>query len=258
MDPYWVPLGLTLLAGLATGLGGLATFFIKDFRRSHLSVLMGFAAGVMVYISFAELLEEAVEYAGFLHANMAFFGGILAMFLLDRVLPHHYLAEMAGFVSRSGQGRNEEDEEILSAGLLTALGIFLHNFPEGIVVFLSALHDPRLGLTLAVAIAMHNIPEGISVAMPIYYATGDRARAILYAFGSGLAEPMGALLTLLIFGSLLSGGFINLSLAFVAGIMVFISIHELLPLAHKTEHPEGASNGFLVGMVVMFITLVLL
>jgi len=255
MQPYLIPLGLTALAGLSTGLGGLGPWFVKEFKRSHLSALMGFASGVMIYISFAELLQEAVEGSGFLNANLAFFGGILGMYALDQVLPHHYLAEKTGFAGRVDPDGAGDESEILSAGLITALGIFLHNFPEGIIVFLSALHDPRLGLALAIAVALHNIPEGISVAMPIYYATGDKVRAFLYALGSGVAEPIGALATLLIFGRYFTPGFINLSLAFVAGIMVFISFHELLPLAHRTERPEVASVGVLLGMVIMFATL---
>ncbi|MFO7941255.1 MAG: zinc transporter ZupT [Bacillota bacterium] len=258
MEIYLLPLGMTLLAGLSTGLGGLATYLVKDFRQSHMSILMGFAAGVMIYISFAELLAEAVDYSGFFRANLAFFAGILGMYLLDLLLPHEYLAEKSGFACHQEPESCREDAKMLSAGLLTALGIFLHNFPEGVIVFLSALHDPRLGVTLMIAIALHNIPEGVSVAMPLYYATGDRRRAITYAFLSGLAEPLGALATLLLFGSVLTSGFINLSLAFVAGIMVFISLHELLPLAHQTESPESATAGVLVGMAAMFITLALL
>ncbi|MFW5896836.1 MAG: ZIP family metal transporter, partial [Bacillota bacterium] len=240
---YLIPLGMTLLAGLSTGLGGLAIYFVKDFRQSHLSLLMGFGAGVMIYISFAKLLAEAVEYSGFFLANVAFFAGILGMYLLDHLLPHQYLAEKAGLGRRGEPEQSRENAEVISAGLLTTIGIFLHNFPEGVIVFLSALHDPRLGLTLMIAIALHNIPEGISIAMPLYYATGERGRAIGYAFFSGLAEPMGALATLVFFGGVLSTEFINLSLALVAGIMVFISFHELLPLAHEMESPDLATAG---------------
>ncbi|MFO8060571.1 MAG: zinc transporter ZupT [Bacillota bacterium] len=258
MDTYLVPLVLTLLAGLSAGLGGLLTFIVPDLDRSHLSIFIGFAAGVMIYISFAELLQEAVEASGFVRANLAFFAGILAMYLLDLLIPHHYLAEKAGFASHSQPGADDDESEILEAGLLTALGMFLHNFPEGVIVFLSAVHNPQLGVVMAVAIALHNIPEGICVAVPIYYATGDRMTAFLYALGSGLAEPVGALATLLIFRNLLTPEFTNLSLAFVAGIMIFVSIHELLPLAHKTASPDRASAGILVGMAIMFATLALL
>ncbi len=266
MGEYTIPLLLTTLGGLATGLGSLAALFFRDVKRGQLSVAMGFASGVMIYISFAELLEESIEYTGFIPANIAFFAGVFFMMLVHFVIPHAYLAELIMASGRDhGAGKKEvllvdlgEDdrEEVLSAGLMTAVGIAIHNFPEGIIVFISALHDVQLGIALAVAIALHNIPEGFSIGMPIFYATQDKKRTIFYSLSAGLAEPIGALLVMLIFGAILGQHIVHLALGFVAGIMVFISLDELLPLAFKTTNTHSVVLGIILGMMAMFITLI--
>jgi len=266
MTQYAIPLLLTALGGLATGLGSLASLFFKDVKRSQLSAIMGFAAGVMIYISFTELLEESIKYTGFIHANIAFFTGIFFMMLVDYIIPHAYLGERimaSGNKQRSeknqepvAEERDKDREEVLSAGLMTAIGIAIHNFPEGVIVFISALHDIRLGIALAVAIALHNIPEGFSIGMPIFYATNDRKRTFLYSLSAGLAEPIGALLVMLIFGAFLTPHIVHLALGFVAGIMVFISFDELLPLAFKTKNTHSVVLGIILGMMIMFITLI--
>ncbi len=261
MGQFAIPLLLTALGGLATGLGSLASLFFKDVKRKHLSVVMGFAAGVMIYISFAELLVESMEAAGFIPANLAFFGGIFFMMLMDFLIPHTYLAEQ--ILHSSGkkfeENPREEDndkQEVLSAGLMTAIGIALHNFPEGVIVFISAVHDIRLGIALAIAIALHNIPEGFSIGMPIFYATNDRKKTFGYSMAAGLAEPIGALLVMLLFGAFLTQEVVFLALGFVAGIMVFISLDELLPLSFKESDPHHVVLGIISGMLIMFITLI--
>ena len=264
MGEYSLPLLLTTIGGLATGLGSLASLFFRDIERSKLSIAMGFASGVMIYISFAELLEESIEAVGFLQANLAFFGGILFMMLVDFLIPHTYLAEQilhspetAGEVlSEEEKKKKDEDKEVLSAGLMTAIGIALHNFPEGIIVFISAVHDIRLGFTLMIAVALHNIPEGFSIGMPIFYATDDRRKTFGYSLAAGLAEPIGALLVLLLFGGFLTEYIVHLALGGVAGIMVFVSLDELLPLAFSDGDAHEVTAGILVGMFAMFITLV--
>ena len=265
MQEFYLPLMLTTIGGLATGLGSLASLLFKKVKRSKLSVIMGFAAGTMIYISFTELLEESIENVGFVRANISFFIGIFLMMLLDHLIPHTYLAEKIIPKNNNNleQENNENDkyngedkEEVLSAGLMTAIGIALHNFPEGMVVFISALHDIRLGIALTIAIALHNIPEGFSIGMPIFYATNDRKKTVGYSLAAGLTEPVGALILMLLFGGLLSPFIVHLALGFVAGIMVFISFDELLPLSFKTANDHAVVLGIIVGMMVMFITLI--
>ncbi|MFW6257004.1 MAG: zinc transporter ZupT [Bacillota bacterium] len=269
MEQYSLPLLLTAIGGLATGLGGLAAMMFTEIKRNTLSVIMGFAAGVMIYISFAELLKEAIATTGFVAANTAFFVGIVSMMLVDFLIPHTYLAEK---IMHSGTDKTEgvldtevkieaetssgDHKEVLSAGLMTAIGIALHNFPEGIIVFVSSLNDIRLGVALTIAIAMHNIPEGFSIGMPLFYATNNKKKTFVYSLTAGLAEPVGALLFLLIFRSFLTDYILQLTLGFVAGIMVFISFDELLPLSFKESDPHDVTMGIITGMLLMFITLI--
>ena len=260
MGEFALPLLLTTIGGLATGIGSLTSLFFTDIKREKLSIVMGFAAGVMIYISFAELLVESMEAAGFVAANTAFFGGILFMMLADFLIPHSYLAEqIIGPQKNKEKAQTDKDddkEEVLSAGLMTAIGIALHNFPEGIIVFISALHDIRLGIALTVAIALHNIPEGFSIGMPVLYATNDRKKTFGYSLAAGLAEPVGALLLIVFFGFMISEFVVHLALGFVAGIMVFISLDELLPLSFKESDPHSVVLWIISGMLIMFITLI--
>ena len=237
---------LTILAGLSTGIGSIIAYFIRKPKYSYLAVLLGFSAGVMIYISFAELLKGAIDEIGFKTANIYFFIGIVFIAIVDMLIPHSYIAEKA-------EGKKVD---LMRAGTFMALGIAIHNFPEGLATFAgAATGDMRLGISIATAIAIHNIPEGISVSVPIFYATGSRRKAFIYSFGSGLAEPIGALIGYAILLPFLSQSLISGLLALVAGIMVYISLDELLPLAHRYGGEHLALVGLLSGMAVMAISL---
>jgi zinc transporter, ZIP family len=241
-----VPLLLTLVAGLSTCLGSLVFFLVRDFKRSYLVFSLGLSAGAMIYVSFMELLHKAVLEIGFSSANTIFFIGIAAMMLVDFILPHRYLSEREGKCV---------DPSLAKSGKLVAIGLAIHNFPEGMAVFLSGLVDIKMGMVLAFAIAMHNIPEGIAVSMPIYYATKSRSKAFWYSFFSGIVEPIGAIVALWLIGSNLTQTLIAQLFAFVAGIMVFISFDELLPHAFGNRYHHHAIYGLLLGMVVMALSL---
>ena len=253
---------LTTLAGLSTGIGSSIAYFIRRPRYSYLAVLLGFSAGVMVYISFAELLKTAVEEVGFARANLGFFIGMAFIAAVDLLVPHQYEEEQTGVAAHLGNGSREligKSSALARAGLFTAIGIAIHNFPEGLVTFSSAATgETALGLTVATAIAIHNIPEGIAVSVPIFYATGSRRRAFLFSFSSGLAEPMGALIGYAILLPFLTPTLLSALLAFVAGIMIYISLDELLPLAHKYGREHLVILGISSGMVVMAVSLLLL
>jgi ZIP family zinc transporter len=266
---------LTTLAGLSTGIGSGIAYFIRKPRYSYLAVMLGFSAGVMVYISFAELLKTAIDEVGFGTANLAFFIGIVFIGLIDMLIPHEYeeerlentespaaaenTARQEGQAQRSGVRREGRPSVLMRAGLFTALGIAIHNFPEGLVTFSSAATgNVSLGVAVAVAVGVHNIPEGMAVSVPIFYATGSRRRAFLYSFSSGLAEPVGALIGYAILLPFLTAGLLSGLLAFVAGIMVYISLDELLPLAHRYGKEHLVIVGVGTGMAVMAVSLFLL
>lgn len=253
---------LTALAGLSTGIGSLIAFFIRKPNTSYLSFLLGLSAGVMVYISFTELLGTAIADVGFLKANIAFFVGIIVFALIDILVPHSYEEESVEDhrLGLTGEGNKAASMSALKrGGIFIALGIAIHNFPEGLITFASAATgDISLGVMIAVAVAVHNIPEGIAVSVPILYSTGSRKKAFAYSFLSGLSEPVGALIGFLILMPFLTESILSMTLAFVAGIMVYISLDEILPMAHRYGREHLVIIGVVAGMAIMAASLLLL
>ncbi len=243
----WLPLLLAFSAGMFTFVGGLILFIIKTPKRSYLQFSLGFSAGVMIYISFVELLARAIQTTGFLWANAALFGGIVLIMGIDFIIPHEYIEE---HIEKSGF-----DNKTMKAGISIAAGLAIHNFPEGLAVFVGSMVDIKLGLAMAVAIALHNIPEGIAVAMPIFYATGSRSKACWYAFLAGIAEPIGAVAGVLFLRPYLNPVVLSCCLAAVAGIMIFISFDELLPLSYEHKGSHVAIIGIIAGMLIMAVSL---
>ena len=258
--------GLTLFAGLSTGVGSALAFFTKRTDTRFLSGALGFSAGVMIYVSMIEIFLKArgalsVEVGdsrGYLYTTLAFFSGMLLIGIIDKLVPslenphEPRLIEEMGDVER-GDGKTE----LMRMGMFSALAIAIHNFPEGLATFTGAIQDPALGLSIAVAIAIHNVPEGIAVSVPLYYATGSKKRAFILSFLSGLSEPIGALVGYLFLYRLFSETVFGLLFASVAGIMVFISLDELLPTAEKYGEHHIAIYGVVAGMVVMALSLLL-
>lgn len=240
---------LTGLAGVATTVGAAIGVLVGKPGKGFMSITLGLAAGVMIHVSFVELLGEAVDRIGFGYAHLAFFGGMALMFLVDIAIPHEYGAEHD---DHSG-GRSSRPP--LKLGLLVALGIGVHNLPEGLVTFTGALDNIELGMTLAIAVGIHNIPEGIAVSVPVLASTGSRKKAFAWASLSGLAEPVGALLGALILMPILNEMILALTLAGVAGIMVFISLDELLPAAREYGKEHLAIIGAVLGMGIMAFSL---
>jgi zinc transporter, ZIP family len=239
---------LSLFAGLATTIGAAIAFVVRHFSDRTLSALLGSAAGVMIAVSFLELYPEAEERIGGWATAAAFFVGFGLIFLIDVLVPHSYEME---------EGESE-DMRLRRAGVLTAVGIAIHNFPEGLVVLSGAAASPELGLALAIAVAIHNIPEGIAVAVPIAAATGKPKLAFWYAFLSGMAEPFGALLGALVLMHVMTPVVMGWVLAAVAGLMVFISLDELLPAANRYGEEHWATFGVVAGLALMIATLVIL
>ena len=299
MRDLWIAFGLTLFAGMATGIGSVIAFTAKRTNYRFLSMATGFSAGVMIYVSFVEILVkggEAVaqrygDYWGHWINAASFFGGMLLIGVIDNLIPaaanpHETHAEAetmplhnpralppafqnAGAAqSTRGEGRHDHSashHKLMRMGLFTAIAIGIHNFPEGLATFLAALQDPHLGLAIAVAIALHNIPEGISVSVPIFYATGSRRKAFVYSVLSGLAEPVGAgigyLAVLLFLGGntrVIPSEIMGILFGGVAGIMVYISLDELLPTSRAYGKGHDSLFGLVAGMLVMALSLLLM
>jgi len=240
---------LSTLAGLSTLIGGAFGLISKRPGPRFMAVSLGFSAGVMIHVSFVELLQAGVESIGFAPAHLAFFVGMAAMFLVDALIPHDY------FDKHDHGGGAEHAGALMKTGLFVALGIGIHNFPEGMASFVGALQDPPLGISIAVAIAIHNIPEGLAVAAPIFAATGSRRKALLWTFLAGIAEPLGACVAALILLPFLSDAVLGYVLASVAGVMVFISLDELIPVSRSYGKEHLSILGVVIGMVVMFLSL---
>jgi ZIP family zinc transporter len=297
MSGVWGALGLTLLAGMATGVGSIIAFAARRTNYRFLSVSTGFSAGVMLYVSFVEIFYKGTDalcqaygpYWGHWANAAGFFGGMLLIGIIDNLIPsatnphethgedesrplHDPLAQAPDFATRaSGRAPAEGDHDhsvrqskLLRMGLFTALAIGIHNFPEGLATFLAALNNPHLGAAIAVAVALHNIPEGVSVSVPIFYATGSRRKAFVYSFLSGLAEPVGAaaayvaLLWVVGDGGVVPPQAMGILFAGVAGIMVYISLDELLPTSRAYGRGHDSLLGLVAGMAVMALSLLLM
>lgn len=281
---------LTLCAGMATGLGAVIIMFVKKFSPKVLCATLGFSAGVMILISLVELFQEARvelvlqfgEKLGLFYAFLAFFGGMAIIALIDNLVPKesnpHEVNSMTIQVHEEAVGQHKavlsfgEEEpvevshpdksgkkegKLLRLGILSALVIAVHNFPEGLATFISAMDNVEMGAGIAFAISLHNIPEGIAVAIPIYYATQKRGKAVRFATLSGLAEPLGGVLGYIVLRSVLTPSLLACVLAVVAGIMVYISLDELLPTAENYGEHHVAIIGVISGMVFMSFGLLL-
>ena len=277
LGSFWIAFGLTLFAGLATGIGSIIAFMAKQTNHRFLSISTGFSAGVMLYVSFVEIfqkgaasLTQAYGPVQGVWLNVGFFFlGILVVGLIDNFIPekenpHEQPSPSALAPLHSGHPKTPQmsKEKLLRMGLFTAFAIALHNFPEGLATFLAALENPAVGVAIAIAIALHNIPEGISVSVPLFYATGSRAKAFTYSFLSGLAEPVGAVIAYFglrwLMGGEIPSQVMGACFAAVAGIMVYISLDELLPTSRAYGKGHDSLLGLVAGMGVMALSLLLM
>jgi zinc transporter, ZIP family len=252
MNQIIIPLSLTILAGLSTVIGSFIVFSGIFSSKKFTGFFLGLSAGVMIYLSFIELIPYSIKYIGFFNANLFFFIGVIFMALVDFVLPHHYLEEK--FSSK----QKIFDKKLLSIGFVVTLGLVIHNLPEGMAVFLSSFTNAKLGLLLAIAIAIHNIPEGIAVAAPIYQATKNKGKAIRYAFIAGMAEPLGAIIAYLLLKPYFNQNILAYIFSLVAGVMVYISFDELLPVCFRDDKGHNAILGIVIGMIIVSISLLFL
>lgn len=247
---------LSLAAGLSTLLGALIIFFTKGKNEKVVTVSLGFAAGVMVSVSFTDLFPTGNEFLigatgdklGVLLGVAFLLLGILLAAALDRFVPHQEFDAQAG---------EKSHHNLFRVGFVSMMAIGLHNFPEGIATFMAGYDNMALGVSIAIAIALHNIPEGISVAMPIYFATGSKSKALKYTFLSGIAEPIGAGLAFLVLRPFISDLLLGALFGVVAGIMLYIAIEELIPSSRQYGHDRAALIATFAGICVMPLTHIL-
>ena len=258
---WQLPLLMTFLAGLATVIGGFITFFVNKNNMKVLSLGLGFSAGVMIFVSLTEILESAQDLLSEHFPNnfqwVVFFGfivGVIISKLIDTFIPDHVEEDLA----EGCEADCKKTHRIKRAGILTAIAIAVHNFPEGLGTFLVSSQNITLGISVAIAIGLHNIPEGIAVALPIYHATGKKRYAIWYSFWTGMTEPIGALIGLGLISFFLPHMFVGLCLAAVVGIMIYISFDTLLPLSHEYGDWHYAISGVMSGIIVIWASLLLL
>lgn len=267
MEPLLLAFLVTLGAGLATGIGSLLAFTKREPSKKFLAFMLGLSAGVMIYVSFVEIFQKAVKSlseatgtyeGGYLWATVGFFAGFVVIAAIDMIFDKHYHHHHNDVEVDDSEHDTDEIERrgLMRMGIFTALAIAIHNFPEGLATFIATLEEPSLGLAFAFAIAIHNIPEGISVSIPIYKATGSRMKAFWYSFASGFAEPVGAIVGFFILSQFINEYFFGVVFAGVAGIMVYVSLDELLPTAKKNDH-HLPIVGMFFGMLIMAASLVL-
>lgn len=260
MDVFYAFL-LTLIAGLSTGIGSLISLFQKKTNTKFLSISLGFSAGVMIYVSMIEIFSNAQSSLtnslgtkmGSWVTVISFFAGMFLIAIIDKLIP----ADKNPHEPKNINDNKTTNQKLMRMGIFTALAIGIHNFPEGLATFVSALQDPGIAVPIVIAIAMHNIPEGIAVSAPIYHATGSRRKAFIYSFLSGLAEPIGALIGWLILMPFMNETIFGIIFSGVAGIMVFISFDELLPSAREYGEHHLSIYGLISGMIIMAISLLL-
>ncbi|MEL7609610.1 MAG: zinc transporter ZupT [Bacillota bacterium] len=239
-------------AGLSTLLGALVILFIRKRSEKLVTASLGFAGGVMLSVSFMDMLPEAIKMfdktmdskLGVILSVVFVIVGLLCAVALDLLVPHTH---------HDGDGEREH-QNLFRVGMVSMAAIALHNLPEGVATFMAGYDNAKLGFTIAVAIAAHNIPEGITVAMPIYFASGDRKKAFRFAFLSGVTEPIGALLVFLLLQPFISSFVLGVVFAIVAGIMIYISIEELIPSSRQYGHARLALFSAFAGICLMPLT----
>ncbi|MEF3192201.1 MAG: zinc transporter ZupT [Campylobacterales bacterium] len=265
-ERFNIALFLTLLAGLSTALGAAVALFVRERRTGLLAFGLGFSAGVMLYVSFVEILPGArhafealtTSKEAEMAALLAFFGGMALTFAIDWAVPDEINPHELKNSNQIDSALAISSSSLKKTGIVTALALALHNFPEGFATFVASMQSSQLGIMIALAVAIHNIPEGMAVALPLYYATGERRRAFYYAMLSGLAEPVGALAGYFLLYPLLGPLTLGVVFGGVAGVMVYVSLDELMPAARTFGYAHLSIIGVMAGMGVMALSLLLL
>jgi len=288
MEPIFAALLLSTIAGLSTSVGSVIAYIMKKPSNKAISFIMGFSAGVMILVSFVELLQEGIRTNGMLPGMLFFLLGMGLMLLIDYTITHYYefeddssSEEISNLSSRTILENNQQNKhgpnksgklrhrhrnrnqlsqqsQLRKTSLLVTLGVFIHNFPEGMATFIGTLKDFQLGVLITIAIALHNIPEGIAVATTVASHNKNKFRPFLWSFVSGISEPIGAILVGFVLYPFISDALLGAMLSVVGGFMVYISLDELLPMSRSLGKEHLSILGIAAGMLVMAFSLALL
>lgn len=264
-------LGLTTIVGLSMGLGSLLSFFVKETNKKFLALSLSFSAGIMIYVSFMailpegmELIEEAMGEHGNFIALGAFFGGMLITAIVEKLV-HKFGGHYHGHDHDNGhhhdhehhhEHHHHEEGHLSKLGLMSAIAIAIHNLPEGLAIFTAGLKDITVAVPIAAAVVLHNIPLSIAISVPIYYSTGSKKKAFLYSLLVGLCQPFGAIMGYLILSRFFNDMVFGVLFSIVAGIMIFVSLDELLPASQKYEDHHLSVYGAIAGMIIMALSMV--
>lgn len=257
-------LGLTTVVGLSMGAGSLLSFFVKESNKRFLSLALSFSAGIMIYVSFMAILPEGMELIeghmgedGNLIALSGFFGGMLITAIIEKIV-HKFGGHYHGHDDHHHEiedSHGENDDHLSKLGLMSAIAIAIHNLPEGLALFTAGLKDISIAIPIATAIILHNIPLSIAISVPIYYSTGSKTKAFLYSLLVGLCQPLGAILGYLIFSSFFNDFVFGILFTIIAGIMIFVSLDELLPSSQKNQDHHISVYGAIAGMIIMALSM---
>lgn len=236
---------ISTIAGMSTLLGGIIIFLnIKENKiQKFISFCLAFSIAIMIGISITDLIPSS-------------FFNILFNFKLSKAIFIILLSFIIGVVTVLFINKlmdKQDSNSLYKLGILSMFALMLHNFPEGIATFIGSVQDEALGIKLSLAIMFHNIPEGISIAVPIYYATGSKKKALYNTFLSGLAEPLGALLAYIFLKNYITDVMISIVLLFVAGIMITLSIQEMLPKALSYKENKFIYLGLFIGILLLIL-----
>lgn len=262
-------LGLTTIVGLSMGLGSLLSFFVKETNKRFLAIALSFSAGIMIYVSFMAILPEGMELieshfgerGGHLIALVGFFGGMLITAIVEKLV-HKFGGHYHGHDDHDHEHKHDHEhhhgengEHLSKLGLMSAIAIAIHNLPEGLAIFTAGLKDISVAVPIAAAVILHNIPLSIAISVPIYYSTGSKRKAFLYSLLVGLCQPFGAIIGYLILSSFFNDLVFGILFSIVAGIMIFVSLDELLPSSQKYEDHHISVYGAIAGMIVMALSI---
>jgi ZIP family zinc transporter len=255
-------LGLTTLVGLSMGLGSLLSFFVNEANKRFLALSLSFSAGIMIYVSFMAILPEGMEliesyygeHGSSLIALTGFFGGMLITAIVEKIV-HKFGGHHHGHDHLHSEGHNHDDAHLSKLGLMSAVAIAIHNLPEGLAIFTAGLKDISVAIPIAAAVVLHNIPLSIAISVPIYHSTGSKNKAFIYSLLVGLCQPLGAIIGYMVLSQFFNDMVFGILFSVVAGIMIFVSLDELLPSSQKYEDHHISVYGAIAGMIVMALSL---
>ena len=211
---------ISLIEGMST-LIGFFSIYIKGDKNRIISRTLSFAGGVMIMLSIIDLIPSSISslkenyncFIALFYCSIFFIIGFIASHLIQNIV--------------------QEQDVLSKTGIISMIGIILHNIPEGMATYMLSSINFKLGLMLSIAIVMHNIPEGIGISIPIYCGTGNKKKAFVYTLISGLSEPFGAIISVIFLHKFINLTIMGAIYSIIAGIMIYIGYFELIKISKQ-------------------------